>query len=51
MAAQVNFALAPGRANNLVIDYTSEGIKLYGKAVSPLDPQHDLKSEGLCAFL
>jgi uncharacterized membrane protein YgcG len=52
MAAQVNFALAPGRANNLVIDYTtSEGIKLYGKAVSPLDPQYDLKSEGLFAFL
>jgi hypothetical protein len=52
MAAQVNFALAPGLANNLVTDHTtSEGVKLCGKAVSPLDPQHDLKSEGLCAFL
>jgi hypothetical protein len=48
----VNFAIAPGRANNLVLDCTnSEGIKLYGKAVAPLDPQYDLKSEGLYAFL
>ena len=52
MAAQVNFALAPGRANNDILDYTtSEGIKLYGKAVSPLDPQYDLQSGGLYAFL
>jgi hypothetical protein len=52
MAAQVNFAIAPGRANNQVLDYTtSEGIKLYGKAVAPLDPQYDLKSGGLYAFL
>ena len=51
-AAQVNFALAPGRANNAVLDYTtSEGIKLYGKAVAPLDPKYDLQSGGLFTFL
>ena len=52
MAAQVTFALAPGRANAQVLDYTTtEGIKLYGKAVAPLDPPYDLKSGGLYAFL
>jgi hypothetical protein len=52
MAAQVNFAIAPGRANNAILDYTTtEGIKLYGKAVSSLDPQYDLKSGGLFTFL
>jgi len=52
MAAQVNFSIAPGRANNNVLDYTTtEGIKLYGKAVSPLDPKYDLKSDGLFTFL
>jgi hypothetical protein len=38
-AAQVNFAIAPGRPNNTVLDCaTSKGVKLYGKAVVPLDP-------------
>ena len=53
MAAQVNFSIAPGRANNNVLDYTTtEGtIKLYRKAVAPLDPKYGLKSGGLFAFL
>ena len=52
IAAQVNFAIAPGRANNNVLDYTiTEGIKLYGKAILPLDPKYDLKSGGLFTFL
>ena len=52
MAAQVNFSIAPGRANNNVLDYTTtKGIKLYGKVVAPLDPKYGLKSERLFTFL
>jgi hypothetical protein len=50
--APVNFAIAPGQANNTVLDHaTTEGIKLCGKAIAPLDPMCDLKSEGLFTFL
>jgi hypothetical protein len=52
MAAQVNFALAPGRVNIASLDFaTSEGVKLCGKAVASLDPMCDLKSGGLFTFL
>jgi hypothetical protein len=50
--AQVQFALAPGRVNNEVLDYSSsEGIKLYNKATAPLETKYDLDTGHLYSFL
>jgi hypothetical protein len=50
--AQVRFALAPGRVNNEVLDYSSnEGIKLYNKATAPLETKYDLDTGHLYSFL
>jgi hypothetical protein len=51
--AHVQFTLAPGRANNdAVLDYTStEGIKLYNKATTPLETKYDLDAGRLYYFL
>jgi hypothetical protein len=46
------FAFWPGLANNAVIDYnTSDGRKIYNKAVEPLATKYDLNTEGLQTFL
>jgi hypothetical protein len=50
--AQVQFALAPGRVSNTVLDYSSnEGIKLYNKATAPLETKYDLDTGHLYSFL
>jgi hypothetical protein len=49
---QVTFALSPALASNTMLDYkTSEGIKIYGKATSPLDSLFDGDSGALRLFL
>jgi hypothetical protein len=48
----VVFALSPALASNNLIDYsTSEGIKLYGKAVAPLETLYNGDSASLRLFL
>jgi hypothetical protein len=49
--AQV-LALWPGLANNAILDYnTSDGRKIYNKAITPLTTQDDLNDDGLQTFL
>jgi hypothetical protein len=46
------FALWPGLASNAFLDYnTSDGRKVYNKAISPLTSQYDLNADGLQTFL
>jgi hypothetical protein len=46
------FALWPGLASNAFLDYnTSDGRKIYSKALAPLSTLYDLNSEGLYTFL
>ena len=47
------FALTPGRVNPVeVLDYTqSAAIKLFNKATAKLEPDFDMKPEGLKDFL
>jgi hypothetical protein len=51
-AGQVTFALSPALASNTMLNYrSSEGIKIYGKATSPLDTLFDGDSGALRLFL
>jgi hypothetical protein len=51
-AGQVTFALSPALASNTLLNYrSSEGIKIYGKATSPLDSLFDGDSGALRLFL
>jgi hypothetical protein len=44
--------IVPGHANNNILNYTtSEGIKLYGQAIAPLEVKYDLDSGQLYTFL
>ena len=51
-SGEVTFALSPARASNTLLNYrTSEGIKIYGKATSPLDTLFNGESGSLRLFL
>jgi hypothetical protein len=51
-AGNVTFALSPALASSTLLDYrTGEGIKIYGKATSPLDVAFDGDSGALRLFL
>ena len=51
-AGQVTFSLLPALASNTLLNYrSSEGIKIYGKATSPLDSLFDGDSGALRLFL
>jgi hypothetical protein len=51
-AGQVVFALTPALASNDLINYsTGEGIKMYGKAIAPLDTLYNGDSASLRLFL
>jgi hypothetical protein len=51
-AGPVVFALTPALASNDLINYsTGEGIKLYGKAIAPLDTLYNGDSASLRLFL
>jgi YHS domain-containing protein len=51
-ASAITFALSPALASNALLNYkTGEGIKIYGKATSPLDILYDGDSGALRLFL
>lgn len=51
-AAAVTFALMPGAADNNVLNFNkSEAIKLFHKAIQPLDPKFTLAEENLRTFM
>jgi hypothetical protein len=51
-AGNVAFTLSPALASSTLLDYrTGEGIKIYGKATSPLDVAFDGDSGALRLFL
>jgi hypothetical protein len=48
----VTFALSPALASNALLNYrTIKGIKIHGKATSPLDTLFKSESGALCLFL